>query len=32
LGLVLAWYLFNKIFDRVFLLALNALYPGAGYG
>lgn len=32
LGLVLAWYLFNKIFDRVFLLGLNALYPGAGYG
>ena len=31
-GLILAWFLFDKVFDRVFLLALNLLYPGAGYG
>jgi Zn-dependent protease len=31
-GLFLAWYLFGKIFDRVFVFALNILYPGAGYG
>jgi Zn-dependent protease len=32
LGLILAWYVFGKIFDRVFLFALNVLYPGSGYG
>ncbi|MFZ0634109.1 MAG: site-2 protease family protein [Candidatus Acidiferrales bacterium] len=31
-GLILAWFLFDKIFTRVFLIALNVLYPGAGYG
>jgi len=32
LGLFIAWYLFGKVFDRVFVLALNVLYPGSGYG
>ncbi len=31
-GLFLAWYLFGKIFYRVFVFALNILYPGTGYG
>ena len=30
-GLVAAWMLFDRAFDPVFTLALNALYPGAGY-
>ena len=30
-GLVAAWYLFDRAFDPVFTVALNALYPGAGY-
>ncbi|HXW17601.1 MAG TPA: site-2 protease family protein [Candidatus Acidoferrales bacterium] len=32
LGLFLAWYVFDKIFDRIFIVALNLLYPGSGYG
>ena len=32
LGLFLAWYVYDKIFDRILILALNLLYPGAGYG
>jgi hypothetical protein len=32
LGLFLAWYLFGKVFYRVFVFALNLLYPGSGYG
>jgi Zn-dependent protease len=32
LGLFLAWYVFDKIFDRIFIVALNVLYPGSGYG
>jgi Zn-dependent protease len=32
IGLVLAWYLFDRIFNPLFTLALNLLYPGAGYG
>lgn len=32
IGLLLAWYLFQYIFDPVYTLALNVLYPGAGYG
>ena len=30
-GLVVAWLLFDRAFDPVFAIALNALYPGAGY-
>jgi hypothetical protein len=30
-GLLAAWMLFDRAFDPVFTLALNALYPGAGY-
>lgn len=32
LGLVLAWYVFGRIFGRIFAIALNLLYPGSGYG
>ncbi len=32
LGLIVAWALFGKIFGSIFSLALNVLYPGAGYG
>lgn len=32
IGLLLAWVLFGKIFDKIFTLALNLLYPGAHYG
>jgi Zn-dependent protease len=32
LGLFLAWYLFGKVFYRVFVFALNLLYLGSGYG
>jgi Zn-dependent protease len=32
IGLVVAWYFFDKIFGRIFTLALNLLYPGASYG
>jgi Zn-dependent protease len=31
IGLVAAWYAYDYLFPRVFLLALNLLYPGAGY-
>jgi Zn-dependent protease len=31
LGFLVAWYLFNPIFAPINLLALNLLYPGAGY-
>jgi Zn-dependent protease len=31
LGFLVAWYLFNPIFEPINLLALNLLYPGAGY-
>ena len=31
-GLLAAWVLFGRIFDHIFTLALNVLYPGAGYG
>lgn len=32
LGLLLAWFLFHRIFGPVYTWALNLLYPGAGYG
>jgi Zn-dependent protease len=31
-GLLVAWVIFGRVFGTVFVLALNALYPGAGYG
>jgi Zn-dependent protease len=31
-GLLAAWFLFGRIFDYIWTLALNVLYPGAGYG
>ncbi|MFQ5668022.1 MAG: site-2 protease family protein [Candidatus Binatia bacterium] len=31
IGLLLAWYLFQYVFDPVYTLALNLLHPGAGY-
>ena len=30
-GLVLAWYFFDKIFHPIQLLAINLLYPGVAY-
>jgi Zn-dependent protease len=32
IGLLLAWTLYGKVFRVIFLVALNILYPGAGYG
>ena len=32
LGLIVAWVVFGRIFHPLFVLALNALYPGSGYG
>jgi Zn-dependent protease len=32
LGLLIAWRIFGPIFAPIFAFALNALYPGAGYG
>ena len=32
LGLILAWYAYDKIFGFILQFALNALYPGAHYG
>lgn len=31
-GLLVAWYAFGYVFRPLFLLAINLLYPGAGYG
>jgi Zn-dependent protease len=31
-GLIAAWLLFDKLFDPIFTLALNLLYPGSHYG
>ncbi len=31
MGLLLAWFLFYRVFGPVYTLALNLLYPGAGY-
>lgn len=30
-GLLLAWFLFNRLFEPVYTLALNLLHPGVGY-
>jgi Zn-dependent protease len=32
IGLVLAWYLFDKIFSPIFRFALGVLYPGSHWG
>jgi Zn-dependent protease len=32
IGLLLAWRIFDPIFDPIYTLALRALYPGYGYG
>lgn len=32
IGLVLAWLIFGRLFDSIFTLALNLLYPGTRYG
>jgi Zn-dependent protease len=31
IGLIASWYLFDKVFEPIFTLALNVLYPGLGY-
>ena len=31
-GIVAAWFLFDKLFDPIFTFALSVLYPGANYG
>ena len=31
IGIIIAWRLFDYIFDPIFTLGLNLLYPGAGY-
>jgi Zn-dependent protease len=30
-GIVAAWFLFDKVFDPIFTFALGILYPGTGY-
>jgi Zn-dependent protease len=32
MGLMLAWFLYDKIFSSIFRLALTALYPGSHWG
>ena len=32
MGLMLAWQVFDPVFDPIFTLALNILYPGVSYG
>lgn len=32
IGLLLAWYLFDKVFGPVFLFAIQLLYPGSSWG
>jgi Zn-dependent protease len=32
IGLLLAWYLYDKIFDLIFRVALAVLYPGSHWG
>ncbi len=31
-GILIAWRLFDRVFHPVFLVAVNLLYPGAGFG
>ncbi len=32
IGILIAWQVFDQIFNPLFLLAVNVLYPGVGYG
>ncbi len=32
LGILIAWFVFDRLFDPIFVFALNRLYPGAHYG
>ena len=32
LGLIVAWYAFDRIFQVIFTVALSVLYPGIHYG
>ena len=32
LGLVIAWFVYGRVFNYIFPVALNLLYPGANYG
>jgi len=32
IGMVVAWQLFGRVFQPVFIFAVNLLHPGAGYG
>jgi Zn-dependent protease len=32
IGLLIAWQVFDVIYDPIFTIALNLLYPGASYG
>jgi Zn-dependent protease len=32
IGILLAWRVFDPLFDPIFLFSLKALYPGQGYG
>lgn len=32
IGLMIGWLIFGRIFSVIFLLAINILYPSAGYG
>jgi len=32
LGLIVAWFVYGRIFNYIFPVALNLLYPGANYG
>src|ERR1700694_807992 len=32
LGLIVAWYAFDRIFGAIFMVALSVLYPGVRYG
>jgi hypothetical protein len=32
LGLIVAWYAFDRIFGAIFMVALSILYPGVRYG
>ncbi len=31
-GMLVAWFLFGRVYQPIFLLVINLLHPGAGYG